>query len=87
MTNYVDLDELKTRTFFESATKDPRFVFEEVEPLEDDHGRVWSQFKIVDCAHRETDRDGDLCTHCGHAFAHKPRAVTKRAPRKPRGKK
>lgn len=75
MTNYVDLDDLKTRTFYESATHDPRFVFEEVEPVEDEHGRTWAQFKIVDCAHRPEDRDGVLCTHCGKDFQESPHAV------------
>jgi hypothetical protein len=71
MTNYVDLDDLRKRRFFESATFDPRFVWEETEPLVSD-GKSWRRFRIVDCAHRPVDRDGDLCTHCGHAFEHSP---------------
>jgi len=57
----------------------------------------FERFMIVDCAHREVDRDGDLCTHCGHAFEHSPhtvwetkgakKAAAKRAQRKPRGTK
>lgn len=87
MTNYVDLDELRDRVYFRSASLDPRFVWEEIQPgpefsdiAEIDGDRwVWadglSRFKLVDCAHRDVDRDGDLCTHCGHAFEHSPHAV------------
>lgn len=35
----------------------------------------FERFMIVDCAHRDVDRDGDLCTHCGKAFEASPHTV------------
>jgi len=81
MSEYVDLDDLKQRRYFESATLDPRFVFEETEPLEE-HGVVWKQFRIVDCAHRDVDREGDACGHCGKDFTPVKAPVRKRRSRK-----
>jgi hypothetical protein len=88
MTNYVDLDELKDRVYFESATFDRRFKWSEIMPdpkvapvIAGEGGEPdrWAdgfrRFHLLDCAHRDVDRDGDLCTHCGHAFEHSPHAV------------
>ena len=81
MSGYVDLDELKDRVFFRTATHDDRFVFEEIEPGPDHSDEaelsgdrwVWadgtSRFKITGCAHRDADREGDVCGHCGKSFA------------------
>lgn len=116
MTNYVDLEELRNRVFFESATRDDRFVWRRIVPVEDvqknllpanpdltqdqitELGRVgviygvdaprwadgFNRFMIVDCAHRPADRDGALCTHCGHAFEEprSPAPVKKAAARR-----
>jgi hypothetical protein len=71
MTDHVDLDDLRKRTFFESATLDPRFVFEETDPLTDGE-TTWRQFKLIDCAHRDVDREGDVCGHCGKDFTPAP---------------
>jgi len=77
MANYVDLDELRSRVFFEVATTDDRFVWEEISPdpgiaqtTYDQWTDGFRRFRLLDCAHREVDRDGDLCTHCGHEFPH-----------------
>jgi hypothetical protein len=71
MTNYVDLDELRGRVFFRAASLDDRFIWEKI-PDEQLYGMGISdgfeRFRLIDCAHRPVDRDGDLCTHCGHAF-------------------
>jgi hypothetical protein len=34
------------------------------------------RFRLVDCAHREEDRDGKLCTHCGQPNPYEPPAQT-----------
>jgi hypothetical protein len=54
---------------------------------------IWAdgatRYRIARCAHREMDRHGDLCGHCGVKNPYEPPAQTaarKRAPRK-RGKK
>jgi hypothetical protein len=107
MTDYVDVKELRRAVYFESATHDQRFLWEEIIPadLPDDHSLIaevgvvqplldgpvifadnFRRFRLVDCAHRDADRDGDLCTHCGHHFAHKPPTKTA-APRKRQPKK
>jgi hypothetical protein len=74
-TNYVDVEELRTRVFFETATLDPRFTFEEIIPADPAIAEVMNgrwmdgqrRFRLIDCVHPETMRDGVLCTHCGHA--------------------
>jgi len=76
MTNYADLEALRDGVYFESATQDSRFVWEEISPpdpsVAEVIGGVWfdgfRRFRLLDCAHRDEDRDGDLCTHCGYAF-------------------
>ncbi len=86
MTNYVDLDELRTRVFFEQATRDDRFTWEEITP-DPDIAPVFRRFRLTGCAHREVDRDGSLCTHCGHQFEYKAPKMTaarKATARKPR---
>lgn len=101
MTDHVDLDDLKDRVYFESATYDPRFVWRKIYPVKDvesdllranpgltkkqitELGKIgityspvtdarWTdgfdRFMIVDCAHRDVDREGDVCGHCGKDF-------------------
>lgn len=34
------------------------------------------RFQLVDCAHREVDRDGALCSHCGHENPYEPPKAT-----------
>jgi len=109
MTNYVDLDDLKSRVYFETATVDDRYTWEEITPdpaiaqtTYDQWTDGFRRFRLTGCAHRAVDRDGELCTHCGHAFPYSPHTVwetegtkkaaakktaAKRAPRKPRGTK
>lgn len=69
MTNYVDLDELKNRIYFQTATMDDRFTWEEILPVAEDGMR---RYRMTGCAHREADRDGNLCTHCGYADPYEP---------------
>lgn len=108
-TNYADIDNLKRRVYFHSATLDDRYEWEKLTPsfgselrekhpdltteaaheldmlgVTLHHGRPpeWAdgldRYRMIGCAHREADRDGALCTHCGHAFDHKPAAKTRR---------
>lgn len=77
MTNYVDLDDLRSRVYFESATLDDRYTWEEIAPDPDVAQTTYDRwtdgfrrFRLVDCAHRAADRDGALCVHCGHEFPH-----------------
>lgn len=96
MTNYVDLDELREREFFITATQDDRYVWEEIKPYADHPAAelagdqwVWadgtSRYRLVGCAHREADRDGALCTHCGHEDSYEP--PEQKPARRRRGKK
>jgi hypothetical protein len=85
MTNYVDLGELKGNVYFGQATLDDRFFWEEIQPdpkiAEVANGRWFDgtrRFRLLDCAHKETYRDGDLCTFCGHQFPHKATKTTAR---------
>lgn len=91
---YVDLEELQGNVYFESATLDRRYKFEEIQPdpsiAEVLAGSgTWMdglrRFRLVDCAHREDYRDGSLCTFCGHANPYEPPAET--AARKTRARK
>lgn len=61
MTGYYDIEELKQRTYFQTATLDARFLFKEIETDEDGTRR----YMMTGCAHRSADRDGVLCTICG----------------------
>ena len=79
MSGYVDLEELQGNVYFESATLDDRYVWEEVQPdpeIAEVTGGVWfdglRRFRLVRCAHREADQDGKLCTHCGHQNPYEP---------------
>lgn len=42
------------------------------------------RFTLVDCAHREADRDGALCTHCGKDGFEVKKAPAKKAVSKPK---
>lgn len=77
MTNYTNVPDLQTKIYFVTATYDDRYVWEEIQPGPDyadlaersGDGWVWadgtSRYRMLGCAHRDADRDGALCTHCG----------------------
>jgi hypothetical protein len=81
VTNYVDIPDLQTKIYFHTATLDDRYVWEEIKPgpayadlaERRDDGWQWadgtSRYRLLGCAHREQDRDGVLCTHCGDTVA------------------
>lgn len=64
MTGYYDIEELKQRTYFYTATLDDKFIFE----LVDEGGAMRpATYRMTGCAHRADDRVGVLCTICGEA--------------------
>ncbi len=87
MAGSVNIEELKTQVFFESASLDDRYVWEEIQPdqsvapVDGDH---WAdnlrRFRLVECAHQPQDRMDDVCTVCGETIAVK--AVPKKRTRK-----
>lgn len=81
----VDLEELKQREFFVTATQDDRYVWAEIKPSADHpaaeysgDGWTWadgtSRYRLVRCAHREIDRVGRKCGHCGADNPYEPPA-------------
>lgn len=80
MSEYVDLEKLKNRMYFSAASLDPRFVWEKIS---DDElyalgvGDGFERYRLIDCAHREADREGDVCGHCGKSFAKAKRSRKK----------
>ena len=101
MAEYVDISELRLGVYFESATLDDRFKWQEIDPdpavgtvintapSGEDPVYVWAdnfrRYRLLGCAHREADRDGALCTHCGHQNPYEP--PKQEAARKTRAKK
>jgi hypothetical protein len=83
MTNYVNVEELRTGVYFETATLDARFTFQEIIPPDPAVAEVMNgrwmdgqrRFRLIDCAHLEMYRDGKLCTHCGGENYYEPPAA------------
>lgn len=90
---HVDLEELRGGVYFETATHDQRYTWAPVEPddtiapvtAEGEWADGFRRFRIVDCSHREVDRDGDRCSHCGQVNPYEPPKMT--AARKARARR
>jgi hypothetical protein len=69
--SHVDLDSLKQNVYFVTATLDERYTWQKI-PAEDLPGLGITdeadRYRITGCAHREADRDGDTCGHCGESI-------------------
>jgi hypothetical protein len=86
--SHIDLDELKARVFFGTATQDDRYVWEKIPGSELDALGIsdgLDRYRITGCAHPEAYRSGNRCTHCGGQNPYEPPAAE--AARKRRGRK
>lgn len=86
MAGSVNIEELKTQVFFESASLDDRYVWEEIAPdsgVAPVDGDRWAdnlkRFRLVRCAHQTQDRVDGVCSVCGEKIT-----TAKAAPAKKR---